>query len=47
MAWQETLQSEIAPINKEEMELFVERDFYTLNTQLEVKKAMETQVMKQ
>ena len=46
MARQKTLESMFASINKEEMELFVERDFDTLNTRLEVEKAMESEVVK-
>ena len=46
MARQKTLESMFAPINKEEMEVLVERDFDTLNTRLEVEKAMESKVVK-
>jgi hypothetical protein len=47
MARQKTLESMFAPINKEEMKVFVEHDFDTLNTRLEVEKAMESEVVKQ
>ena len=46
MARQKTLESMFAPINKEEMEVFVECDFDTLNTKLVVKKVMESEVVK-
>jgi len=46
MARQKTLESMFALINKEEMEVCVECDFDTLNTRLEVEKAMESEVVK-
>jgi hypothetical protein len=46
LARQKTLESMFAPINKDDMEVFVECDFDTLNTMLEVEKAMESEVVK-
>ena len=46
MARHKTLKSMFTPINKEEMEVFVERDFDTLNTRLEVEMAMKSEVVK-
>ena len=46
MARQKTLQCMFSPINKEEMEVCVERDFAALSTRMELEKAMEKEVVK-
>jgi hypothetical protein len=46
MTRQKTLDSMFTSINKEEMQLLVERDFDALSTKLEVEKATESEVVK-